>query len=119
MGPTAKIIGRGTQNAYHIYWLSEGASGVYEFEPPVFYIAQGVAKFINGRHRTLVLRKHMPAIPMALAHIDGCLTFSPAPQLTSQQVLEAIVVSKLDGNEIFEFPDLAIEYLGYDHNLGK
>lgn len=77
-----------------------------------FYLEQGVAKFINGRHRTLVLRKHMALIPMALANMDGYPISAPAPQVISQQVLEVIAVSKLHGNEIFDFPDLTIKYLG-------
>ncbi len=107
------------ENAYHEHWIEEGDDGVYLFHAPEFYLVEGVAKFINGRHRTLVLARHLKEIPMALTSMDGYPVYSPQPHPKSVEVLGKIAKKKLKGSEIFDFPDLPIKYLGYDTNLGK
>ena len=106
-------------NSYHEYWLSKSNNGIYLFHPPEFYLTKGLARFINGRHRMLVLHKYLTEIPMALTNMDGCPVFADKPHQMSVEVLNSISVTKLNGNEVFNFPDLPIKYLGYDHNIGK
>lgn len=107
------------ENAYHEHWFSECTDGSYLFHAPEFYLKEGVARFINGRHRTLVLGQHLNEIPMALTNMDGYPVCAPHPLQSSVKVLEQISTRKLTGEEIFEFPDLPQRYLGYDHNIGK
>lgn len=106
-------------DAYHEHWFESIADGIHEFNPPVFYLQKGVAKFINGRHRTLLLQRNMTTIPMALANMDGFPTFMKKPDRLSEETLKRILVKSLEGHEVFDFPDLPVKYLGYDENLGK
>jgi len=106
--------------AYHEHWFkSITDDGIHVFYPPVFYLQKGVAKFINGRHRTILLQRNMTSVPMALADMDGVPIFARKPDSRSEETLKRIRVKSLDGYEIFDFPDLPIKYLGYDENLGK
>jgi hypothetical protein len=106
-------------DTFHKYWFSRNGENEILFHPPEFYLEKGVARFINGRHRTLVLYKHMNEIPMALTNMDGYPVFADSSHQLSKNVLNNIAISKLKGDEVFDFPDLPIEYLGYDINLGK
>jgi len=101
-------------NLFHENWFRGD-----QFLPPIFYLTEGVATFINGRHRTLVLMNHLQQIPMALAGMDGYPVHSETPHNLSQKVLTDISIARLTGEEEFEFPDLPVEYLGFDLNLGK
>ncbi len=107
------------KNVYHKHWLSDCQDGRYVFDAPQFYLTKGVARFINGRHRTLLLIKHLTEIPMALTGMDGYPIWATHPHQLSINSLNQMSVRKLTGQEIFTFPDLPIEYLGYDHNIGK
>lgn len=40
---------------YHEHWLSLCPDGSYLFYAPQFCLTEGIARFINGRHRTLLL----------------------------------------------------------------
>lgn len=106
----SKII----HDSYHEHWFRGQL-----FLPPVFYLTKGVARFINGRHRTLVMIKHMDQIPMALANMDGYPNFTETPHQLSRKVLRHISLARLNGKEEFIFPDLPITYFGFDLNLGK
>jgi hypothetical protein len=107
------------EDAYHEHWFTQRADGSRLFHAPEFYLTKGVAKFINGRHRTLLLSKHLEQIPMALTNMDGFPVFAAKPHPESIEVLKQISVRKLSGSEFFEFPDLPVKYLGYDYNIGK
>ena len=106
-------------DAYHEHWFREGDNGIKLFHAPEFYLRNGVAGFVNGRHRTLVLRRHLAEIPMALTNMDGFPMRALAPSKNSEMVLQQIAAKKLVGDEILAFPDLPIRYLGYDLNIGK
>lgn len=58
------------ESAYHPRWFSQNQHGDLCFDLPAFYLKHGYAYFINGRHRTLVLAKHMAVMPMALTSHD-------------------------------------------------
>lgn len=115
----AQRVSKHIENAYHMHWLSKCADNTYLFHAPEFYLHLGIARFINGRHRTLVLAKHLKEIPMALTNMDGYPVYAPHPHQISVKVLEQISTQKLTGEEVFEFPDLPRRYLGYDDNIGK
>jgi hypothetical protein len=112
-------VSKKIENAYHLHWLSRCADGTCLFHAPEFCLQEGIARFINGRHRTLVLTKHLKEIPMALTNMDGYPVYATHPHQISVQVLEQISTQKLTGEEVFEFPDLPLRYLGYDDNIGK
>ena len=107
------------EDAYHVHWLTPCADGSYQFHAPEFYLTKGIVKFINGRHRTLLLVKHLEYIPMALTNMDGFPPFATGPRPESLKALAKISVQRLTDNEILEFPELPIKYLGYDDNIGK
>ena len=107
------------EDAYHTHWLSTNSDGIYLFHAPEFYLAEGIARFINGRHRTLVLSKHLDEIPMALTGMDVCPVLAPHPHSSSVDVLSAISICRVSTEDIFQFPDLPVRYLGYDLNIGK
>ena len=97
------------EDAYHEYWFSGCSNGCRLFHAPEFYLEKGIAKFINGRHRTLVLSRHLEEAPMALTNMDN----------HSEITLQNISIRALTGDEVFDFPDLPHKYLGYDTNIGK
>lgn len=66
-----------------------------------------------------MLRRHLKELPMALTNIDGYPLDSPKPSAESIKALAEISIRKLSGQEVFDFPDLPVRYLGYDHNIGK
>ncbi len=66
------------------------------FNPPAFYLKQGSAFFINGRHRSLLLSRHLPLVPMSLTQVDQ----------ESKAVLSRINRGQIALTEVFELPDL-------------
>jgi len=115
----AQRVSEKIEKAYHEHWFSESTDGGHLFHAPEFYLRAGVARFINGRHRTLVLSQYLNEIPMALTNMDGYPVFAAHPLQSSVKVLEQISIRTLTGEEIFEFPNLPLKYLGYDRNIGK
>lgn len=107
------------EDAYHEHWFCKNENGSFAFHAPEFYLRKGTASFINGRHRTLLLRRHLEEFPMALTNMDGYPVYSSQPTQESVQTLHQISIRKLTGKEIFDFPDLPVKYLGYDQNIGK
>jgi hypothetical protein len=107
------------EDAYHEHWFTQHEDGSYQFHAPEFYLTRGIVKFINGRHRTLLLGKHLKRIPMALTNMDGFPILATSPRQESIKALDKISAQKLTVNEILEFPDLPIKNLGYDDNIGK
>ena len=107
------------ENAYHEHWLSPCQDGSYLFHAPQFYLTKGVAKFINGRHRMVLLSQYLKVIPMALTNMDGYPIWAANPHQTSAQSLSQISMGKLTEEKVFTFPDLPVKYLGYDHNIGE
>ena len=45
--------------------------GATLFNAPAFYLKDNRAFFINGRHRTVLLARHLSLLPMALTQIDA------------------------------------------------
>lgn len=107
------------EDAYHDHWFCRENDGSDSFHAPEFFLLKGIVRFINGRHRTLMLRRHLKELPMALTNMDGYPLDSPKPSPESIKALAEISIRKLSGQEVFDFPDLPVRYLGYDHNIGK
>ena len=63
-------------DAYHIHWFEIDEDGIHRFHAPEFYLTKGLAGFIDGRHRTLLLSKYLEAIPMALTNMDELPIYS-------------------------------------------
>jgi hypothetical protein len=70
-----------------------------KFIAPAFLLNDGVARFINGRHRAVLLSKYLDLIPMALTSNDS----------ESLHLLDNIVEREISRFEWFEFPDLPIK----------
>lgn len=51
---------------YHPEWFRRSADGELYFTPPAFEFRNGCLRGINGRHRAILLYRHLEAIPMLL-----------------------------------------------------
>jgi hypothetical protein len=51
---------------YHPDWFRYDDSGVLYFTPPAFKFRNGYLLGINGRHRAVLLYRHLEVIPMLL-----------------------------------------------------
>ena len=83
---------------YHFDWFCRDESGIVGFNPPAFYLAGGVAEFVDGRHRAVLLSKYSNLIPMAITEMDA----------ESQDMLNSCVEREMNEEEIFELKDLPI-----------
>ena len=107
------------QDAFHVNWFTNNNKNEKEFIAPSLYIRKGVAYFMNGRHRTILLTQHLKEIPLRLAGLEGSAFSTEEDLKLSSRVLKEISIRKIETQDEFEFPDLRIEYLGYDFNLGE
>jgi hypothetical protein len=73
-------------------------SGENKFIPPAIYIDNGVVKFINGRHRTLLLAKYLSVIPIAVSNIS----------FSNLETLKTAIKSEIQSGEYIELPDLPV-----------
>jgi hypothetical protein len=87
------------KDCYLAAWFSWSQNGERCFSPPAFYLKNARAFFINGRHRALLLSRHLRVLPMALTQVD----------VFSQDALECIVDREIELNEILVLPDLPIQ----------
>ena len=79
-------------------WFSREKKGELYFNPPAFYLENGRALFINGRHRAILLSRYLEILPMALTQVDTI----------SQNVLGEIIEREIELEEVFQLPDLPI-----------
>jgi len=86
------------RDCYLSSWFYD-ANGEKRFNLPAFFLREGYARFINGRHRTALLSRYLDVLPMALTYAD---------QL-SEKVLEGMVLRGIEPDEIIVLPDLPIE----------
>ena len=80
-------------------WFRSNEAGGHSFFPPSFYLKEGTAFFINGRHRVALLSRHLDIIPLVLTQMDKI----------SKRVLESMAVCELGLDEVFEIPDLPVK----------
>ena len=85
------------QDAYLESWFRREADEA-AFSLPAFYLKEGTAYFINGRHRAVLLFRHMPVVPMALTQMDA----------GSARALESFAQRELATDEFILLPDLPI-----------
>jgi hypothetical protein len=91
---------------YHKNWVHNGVMLV-----PSFHIRDDNARVGMGRHRLIMLSRHMTEIPAAFE-----LEYSESSTL--EKILSTIVLRKIDEFEEFEYPNLPTEDLGSDINGG-
>jgi len=72
--------------------------GATLFNAPAFYLKDNRAFFINGRHRTVLLARHLSLLPMALTQIDAA----------SEATLASIVAQPLIDGDAIALPNLPI-----------
>jgi hypothetical protein len=85
------------EDYYRADWFYFELEGPF-FNPPAFYLKNGLAFFINGRHRTVLLARHFPLFPMALTQIDNA----------SETTLARITAQPLADRAPIVLPDLPI-----------
>ena len=91
------------QDLYHRDWFFE-KNGEGYFTPPTVFIDYGVIKFINGRHRVILLSRHLDAFPLLIGNLDHVCGKTTERSLS---VLQEITMRKLEEHSIFNnLPDL-------------
>lgn len=83
---------------YHPEWFRNDDYGDLRFTPPAFIFSRGQLRGINGRHRAVLLYRHLDVIPMLLV----------APDQWPKDKISEIVKRELKEAEIIELPDLLI-----------
>lgn len=83
---------------YHPEWFRRDGNGDLRFTPPAFIFSRGQLRGINGRHRAVLLFRHLEVIPMLLVKHDEW----------PKGKLEEIVHREIATEEIIELPDLSI-----------
>lgn len=91
---------------YHLNWIHNDIILV-----PSFHIHGENARVGMGRHRLTMLARHMEEIPAAFER-----EFCRSEQV--EEILDRIVIRRMDRFEEFEYPDFPIEDLGVDVNDG-
>jgi len=93
------------EDLYHRDWFFEYENAEY-FTPPAVYIEKGVVRFINGRHRTLLLARYLEIFPLLIGSLDLDNLCGTATA-KSIEVLREITVNQLAEHSIFgNFPKL-------------
>ena len=87
---------------YHPDWFRRDDNNELYFTPPAFEFRNGHLLAINGRHRAILLCRHMEIIPMLLV----------LPDEWPEGKLEEVVQKKIRNSEIIELPDLPINSWG-------
>lgn len=85
---------------YHPEWFRHDTNGDLRFTPPAFIFSRGHLRGINGRHRAVLLSRHLDIIPMLLVHPEGW----PVGKLME------IAHRKIDEDEIIDLPDFCINH---------
>ncbi|MFW6297105.1 MAG: hypothetical protein ACOC03_01270 [Desulfosalsimonas sp.] len=83
---------------YHSDWFRDSTDGL-RFTPPAFVFRDGFLMGINGRHRAILLFRHMKAIPMLLA----------IPEIWPKEKFAEIALKRIEEDGVVELPDLPIQ----------
>lgn len=83
---------------YHPDWFRHDDYDELYFTPPAFEFRNGHLLGISGRHRAVLLYRHLETIPMLLV----------APDEWPEGKLAEVVQNKIGKSEIVELPDLPI-----------
>jgi len=87
-------------DCYHPAWFLTEHNGDILFIPPAFEFRRGQLCGINGRHRAVLLLRHLSSIPMLLVN----------PKKRPKASLKDIIERKIEENEEIELPNLPINY---------
>ena len=94
------------KDAYHKDWFYEHEGETY-FTPPAAYIDNGKILFINGRHRSILLARHLKEFPFLISNIDMDHV-GGKPNEKSLEVMKAIKADDFAEHSIFCLPDLGV-----------
>lgn len=83
---------------YHPDWFWRDINGELYFTPPAFEFRGGRLRGINGRHRAVLLFRHLKVIPMLLV----------LPMRWPKDKLAEIMEREIKENEIVELPNLPV-----------
>jgi hypothetical protein len=98
-------VAKKIENLYSKYWFRQ-SNGEEYFIPPAVYIEDGNIKFINGRHRTLVLKNYLNELPLLVGNLDHD-NFGEKATVKSKQVLNEITLKQFHEHSIFDkLPEL-------------
>lgn len=86
------------QDWYHPGWFRHDNNGNLRFTPPAFIYMRGHLRGINGRHRAVLLYRHLESIPMLLVDPDDW----------PKDKIHELVQREIREDEIIELPDLLI-----------
>ena len=92
------------EDAYHKDWFFE-FNGFTYFTPPAAYIRDGEIFFINGRHRAILLARHLDQFPFLIGNLD-LDHFGEEPKASSLEVMDSIKAGNFEEHSIFSLPDL-------------
>jgi hypothetical protein len=98
-------------DAYSAEWFYPGPDDLSFFYLPTFYLENGHAFFIGGRHRTALLSKHLDVLPMAMTTKDprSGFTVKDGPlDEKSQIAFKSILHRDLALDEILVLPDMPL-----------
>lgn len=96
---TADLARRDSEDVfdwYHPGWFWNDDNGELYFTPPAYEFRNGHLLGINGRHRTILLYRHLEVIPMLLVR----------PHMWPKDKLNEIIQQEIEEGEIVELPDL-------------
>jgi hypothetical protein len=83
---------------YHPGWFRNDNNGALRFTPPAFIFSRGQLRGINGRHRAVLLYRHLDIIPMLLVN----------PKDWPEDKIHEIVQREIREDEVIELPNLLI-----------
>jgi hypothetical protein len=83
---------------YNPDWFRTDDKGELYFTPPAFEFRDGWLRGINGRHRAVLLFRHLEAIPMLLV----------LPYSWPREKLAEIMQREIGENETVELPNLPV-----------
>jgi len=93
------------KDLYHPDWFFE-INGKEYFDPPAAYIEKGVIKFINGRHRSVLLSRHIEEFPLLIGNLDMDHCGGTATSM-SVEVLIKITANQFSEHSVFNnLPEL-------------
>lgn len=92
---------------YHADWFYRDSVGTLHFTPPAFEFRNGRLLGINGRHRTVLLCRHLEVFPMLLV----------LPDTWPKDKFTEIVQKQIKEIDPVELPDLPVN--GIIKGLGE
>ena len=84
---------------YHSGWFRRDDNSELHFTPPAFEFRGGFLRGINGRHRAILLFRHLEVVPMLLV----------LPQTWPSEKLAEIMQREIGENEIVDLPNLPVK----------